>query len=157
MHFTDASGGVNAKSPSLRRVSSSIAVLDSALGDPQLSWGLHSPLPGVIQTVPGGELFAIVRCIMHCASGGVDVVTDSYVNVNVYNSGRTAALLSTNGDLQVAVHTSRGASHSSVASPAIPPTDKHPQRYRCIRSASMTIVADGTCSISNRTATLPLS
>ncbi len=56
VYFTDASGGSNAKFPSLRRVAFSIAVLDSSCDDPCLSWGLHSPLPGVIQTVPRGDM-----------------------------------------------------------------------------------------------------
>ena len=58
-YFTDASGGLDHDIPQLRRCGIGICASPS-LHPPQAPDGLHYPLPGEVQTVPRGELHAIV-------------------------------------------------------------------------------------------------
>ena len=53
-----------------------------------------------MQTVPRGELFAIVRAAQLVPEGAtIDFVTDNQGNYDEFNSGQSAALLTNNGDL----------------------------------------------------------
>ena len=58
-YFTDASGGLDHDIPQLRRCGIGICASPS-LHPPQAPDGLHYPLPGEVQTVPRGEMHAIV-------------------------------------------------------------------------------------------------
>merc|ERR1711965_260158 len=95
--YGDASGGKFNIYPDLRRVGVGLARIDSN-GD--LIWAISFNLPGKIQTVPRGELYAIVRAAQEAHEGAtIDFVTDNMGNYDKFNSGRDAAILTNNGDL----------------------------------------------------------
>ena len=58
-YFTDCSGGNHASIPAIRRCGVGIARLGMRNDMPELLWGFMSCLPGDVQTIPRGELFAI--------------------------------------------------------------------------------------------------
>ena len=65
-----------------------------------LLWAIRFNLPGPVQTVARGELFAILRAAQLAEEGAtIDFVTDNQGNFNKFNSGRDLALLSNNGDM----------------------------------------------------------
>ena len=97
-YYTDAAGGPYGKFATLRRIAFGVAVMLYNDG-PCLAWGMHSHLPGKIQSVPRGELFAIVYVVLGVVSGAVTVVTDSLINFNLWKGSQLAAMSSTNGDL----------------------------------------------------------
>ena len=47
---------------------------------PALEWGYVIHLPGIIQTTPRAELFAIVHIAVHVEAGNLEIVTDSFTN-----------------------------------------------------------------------------
>ena len=57
-------------------------------------------LPGEKQTVPRGELYAILEALVNLMlNAKAAITTDSKVNADLYRDGKTAAVDSTNGDL----------------------------------------------------------
>ena len=56
--YGDASGGAFTKSPFLRRIGVGFTCIEQ---EGKLIWALHFNLPGVMQTVARGELYAILR------------------------------------------------------------------------------------------------
>ena len=98
-YFTDCSGGNHASIPAIRRCGIGIARLGMRNDVPELLWGLMSCLPGEVQTIPRGELFAICFAVCKVKSGPLVIVSDSLVNVDLFRGSRTNALNSTNADL----------------------------------------------------------
>ena len=98
-YFTDCSGGNHGTYPAIRRCGIGIARLGMRNGMPELLWGLMSCLPGEFQTIPRGELFAICFVVCKVKCGPLKIVSDSLVNVKLFNGCRTIALSSTNADL----------------------------------------------------------
>ena len=60
-YYGDASGGIFSSLPVLRRVGVGVARMST---DNLLEIGVHTRLPGPIQTVPRGELFAVLTLAM---------------------------------------------------------------------------------------------
>ena len=65
----------------------------------QNSFGALCHVPGDVQTIPRGELFAICFVVCKVKSGPLVIVSDSLVNVDLLRGSRTKALNSTNADL----------------------------------------------------------
>ena len=81
----DASGGIHTSIPSIRRVGFGICKLDLTPPHSLLA-GCWSMLPGHVQTVPRGELFAILTILRHAELGGhYHVFSDSLVNIDLYH------------------------------------------------------------------------
>ena len=103
--FTDSSGGPFSSLPVIRRCGVGIAVLRPTNNDTSngplfsLQWGVFAPLEGVTQTVPRGELYAIMVVILRLDTGLSIVKTDSLVNVQTFDKGKTACLNAANCDL----------------------------------------------------------
>ena len=78
-YHTDATGGEYIAIPEARRVGVAVARLTGAEADIlEVEWGLFCGLPGQIQTVPRGELYAIVMTVARLAwYTSVLFVTDS--------------------------------------------------------------------------------
>ena len=87
--FTDSSVGQYGTCELLRRYSFGIARLVGL----QLMWGVYGAVPGVAQSVPRGELFAIL-VVLSCAAAGafLHIVTDSKVSVYMFNRGAEGPL-----------------------------------------------------------------
>ena len=115
-YYTDASGGPHSQVQQLRRCGVGIAVIDedsaffedppsaacqTVTGDglSPLLWGVHSPLPGQVHTVPRAELFAILLVAKNVMQGVVVVVTDSKVNADMFGNGKSRCLEAANSDL----------------------------------------------------------
>ena len=96
-YYGDASGGEHTKYPDIRRVGCAFIALDSS---DQLRCGAHFPLPGEIQTVARGELYALVCLLKHADQlAEIDFVTDNKGVRDVYNKGPKDAAFSSNCDL----------------------------------------------------------
>ena len=95
--YGDASGGKFTRYAALRRVGVGIVSIDQ---EGNVIWGQRFNLPGKVQTVARGELYAIVRAA-HLAEeyAEIDFVTDNLGNCMKFNAGREKALLSNNGDM----------------------------------------------------------
>ena len=66
----------------------------------EIIFGLHTPLPGDVQSVGRGELFALVLLLEHVdAESSITFVTDNYGVYSVYINGKKAASNSANCDL----------------------------------------------------------
>ena len=65
----------------------------------ELAWGMMSCLSGDVQTIPRGELFAIRFVACKVKRGSLTIVSDSLVNVKLFQGNRGTALNSTNADL----------------------------------------------------------
>jgi hypothetical protein len=93
-YYGDASGGEHTEFPKLRRVGCGVAVVDDA---GFFLYGIRSNLPGPIQTVSRGELFALVLLISHVSDNSdVEFITD---NEGVYlkvQAGPNACTTSSN-------------------------------------------------------------
>jgi len=97
LYYGDASGGEFTQYPDIRRVGVSfVQIRDN--GD--LTFAAHFPLPGDVQTVARGELYALLVLIRMASPGSIVVfVTDNKGVYDKYNSGPTRASLSSNCDL----------------------------------------------------------
>ena len=97
-YFTDASGGKHTAIPILRRCGIGIAFLADDLST--LRFGLFAPLPGATQTVPRGELYAILVVMRHTQPDSEYLIySDSKLNVDLYLDGYDACMKSQNADL----------------------------------------------------------
>ena len=95
--YGDASGGIFSSMPRIRRIGCGIVQIDHT---GELIWGQHFNLPGTIQTVPRGELFALLYLVERLEPfANVTYVTDNEKVSEIYNNGKEAALKSTNCDL----------------------------------------------------------
>ena len=66
-------------------------------------WGTYAPLPGLLQTVPRGELYAMVLVVERVFEGNLEIRSDSKVNVDLFHKGKQVCLTSSNSDLWVRV------------------------------------------------------
>ena len=109
-YHTDASGGQFSNIKILRRCGIGIAYLAQEehyfqgldfdlFEDSLFIWGAFSPLPGGLHTVPRGELQALVAIVQNVLFGDVTIVTDSKINVDMFNMGPEHCKQSTNADL----------------------------------------------------------
>ena len=97
IYYGDASGGDFTEYPDIRRVGVSFVKVGDN-GD--LIFAAHFPLPGEIQTVARGELYALLALIRMVSPGSIVVfVTDNKGVYDKYNSGPIQASLSSNCDL----------------------------------------------------------
>ena len=81
-YYTDGSGGKFASPPYLRRVGCGIARLDELYGHFGYAWGAFFALPGLVQTVPRAELFAVIVLCLHAAPcAHLRVFSDSLMTV----------------------------------------------------------------------------
>ena len=88
IYWSDASGGVYSSYPTLRRCGVGIAYVDN---DGEYVGGEFGVLPGKRHTAPRAELFAIYVIIRdHDDSGNVLIVSDSLINVDIFNLGPAA-------------------------------------------------------------------
>ncbi len=62
-YYGDASGGEFSSYPAIRRIGCGLSCI---LDDGSLSFGAHFNLPGTVQTVPRGELYALVVLVGLC-------------------------------------------------------------------------------------------
>ena len=103
--YTDCSGGPFSSFPPIRRAGFGIAVIreDDHLYRAEqwdvFLWGAYGPVPGLSQTVPRGELYAILAVVERVKPGETTVSTDSLVNVHSYHKGRQACMQAENSDL----------------------------------------------------------
>ena len=95
---TDGSAGKFSSIPELRRCGCAAVALDIAEKVTVLR-GLSCPLPGEVQTVPRAELYGFFTVVRNVSHGLVEIVSDSKVNVDIYNKGRETALKATNYDI----------------------------------------------------------
>ena len=96
VYYTDASGGQFTSVPQLRLVGCSVVTVEGI----NIETGVSFMLPGIIQTVVRGELFAIWHVLNNvAASSVVTICSDSLVNVDLFNGSRNNAINSTNGDI----------------------------------------------------------
>ena len=97
LYGTDAGGGEWGGYPELRRCGAGIARVQS-VAPFRVLWAAHAPLPGLVQTVPRAELYAITLVTSKMSHGIVHVVSDSKINVDLFGRGRNACLVSANSD-----------------------------------------------------------
>jgi hypothetical protein len=99
--WTDASGGEYGSIPQLRRCGIGItAITVTGQQGVQINFGAFGPLPGEIQTVPRGELYAIFSAFENThLEQPLEVVTDSQVNEKLYQKGPRATQEAANYDL----------------------------------------------------------
>jgi len=95
-YYGDASGGKYTQYNQLRRCGVGIAVVNDR---GELIFGLHTPLPGNIQTVSRGELYAVLLVVKHTLSHSVHFITDNKGVYSVFHNGPIAAANSANCDL----------------------------------------------------------
>ena len=87
-YYGDASGGEYTQYSKLRRVGVSVVLCDQP---GRIAFGISSNLPGDVQSVGRGELFALVlllRCLEQNTQ--VEFVTDNYNVLKIYDKGRLA-------------------------------------------------------------------
>ncbi len=95
VYYGDASGGENTKYPALRRIGVGLACFNDLF-----KFGLHSNLPGSIQTVGRGELFALVLLVRYLHRHTVcEFVTDNHNVYKTFNKGPVSAMNSADCDL----------------------------------------------------------
>ena len=88
-YYGDASGGKYTKYKMLRRVGCAVVSVDD---EGQVVLRAHTPLPGPVQTVGRGELFALlilIQILEPCSD--IVFVTDNYNVYNTYNQGPKSA------------------------------------------------------------------
>jgi hypothetical protein len=96
---SDASGCSCSSIPSLRIIGVGLRML-SPISPHSLAAGVCTMLPGPIQTVPRGELLAILLLLKHWAPGCCyHVFSDSEVYINFFYCGRNVCLACANGYL----------------------------------------------------------
>ena len=99
LYGTDGSGGEHGSFPELRRCGVGISRL-SGLDPPyQIQFAAHCALPGKIQTAPRSELFAFYLLVSKVSHGTLMIVSDSKINVDLFNGSRSIALVSVKSDL----------------------------------------------------------
>ena len=97
VYYGDASGGENTKYPDIRRVGCAFAVIDS---NGALVYAARFPLPGEVQTVSRGELFALVVLIRQAQNlSEIEFITDNKGVRDKFNKGPKEAYKSVNCDL----------------------------------------------------------
>ena len=96
---TDAAGGKFGQYPELRRCGCGVSAVSRINDQFEFSFGASRALPGEVQTIPRAELFAILMVVEFVSHGCVTIITDSLVNVLLYESGRDAMASSSNFDL----------------------------------------------------------
>ena len=95
IYYGDASGGENTAFSSLRRVGCSFVYTINSIHQATVSFNL----PGVIQTVFRGELFAISVLMRLCVkASNIVFITDNLLNYELFHD-RDRALQSLNHDL----------------------------------------------------------
>ena len=96
-YFTDGSGGAWGSVPALRRCGWGVARLR---GD-SFQWGAYGALPGLAQSVPRSELFAVLVILRRAVAGAfLHIVSDSWVTVACFLEGPGGAWrASANADL----------------------------------------------------------
>ena len=100
LYGTDGSGGELSAYPELRRVGCGVSRVDcTAGGGFDVIWSANFALPGDVQTVPRGELFAICIVVEHVSHGIVTICSDSLINIDLFNKGLNFAVGTSNGDL----------------------------------------------------------
>ena len=93
-YYGDASGGIHTQHKDIRRVGCAVVYCDR-LGHTE--FGVSSNLPGLVQSVGRGELFALLLLARHLNQNAVVVfVTDNYNVYNIYNKGPGSAVNSAN-------------------------------------------------------------
>ena len=96
-YYGDASGGEYTSYPKIRRVGCSV-VACSETGEVQ--FGAHFPLPGPVQSVGRGELYALYALVQFLEPlAEVQFVTDNLNVKRTYNKGPRAAANSSNCDI----------------------------------------------------------
>lgn len=96
-YYGDASGSDNTEYPDIRRVGCAFAKLTE---QDELAFAAHFPLPGEIQTVARGELYALVELIKHAKPmSDIEFVTDNKGVNDKFNAGPKAASFSSNCDM----------------------------------------------------------
>jgi len=103
LYGTGASGGKWGAYHELRRCGCGVASMTGFSAPFTLQWAARFPLPGTHQSVPRAELYAIYMLVTRVKYGVLKVVSDSFVNVDMYHKGKLAALKSVNSDLWKAV------------------------------------------------------
>ena len=80
-YHPDGSGGLYSSCPDLRRVGIGVAKIEVAENDPEdckFAWGAFAGIPGLPQTVPRSELFAVVViCFFATIGAWIGIATDS--------------------------------------------------------------------------------
>jgi hypothetical protein len=96
-YYGDASGGLHTSHTAIRRCGVGLAAIDE---QGQLIYGASFNLPRAVQTVPRGEIFALVLLIRLASEhSNIDYVTDNEGLYNTYSSGPEAGDVSVNCDL----------------------------------------------------------
>ena len=95
--YGDASGGKFSSMTPLRRIGCGVCQINS---DNSRLWGHSFNLPGTVQSVPRGELFAIVYLLQRVSPlSQIEFVTDNLKVHDTYHKGREYAQKSVNSDL----------------------------------------------------------
>ena len=99
VYYTDASGGKYSSVPQLRKIG--LGIVQMSIDSPfDISFACTCVLPGRIQTIPRGELYAILTVVMRATKGAsICILSDSQVNVDLYLAGQAHAITSINSDL----------------------------------------------------------
>jgi len=96
-YYGDASGGECSQYNALRRVGVGFLLANQEGG---LVHGAHFNLPGIVQTVTRGELFALVVLLRFLEPLSiVEFITDNYNVLRTFNGGPAAGVNSANCDL----------------------------------------------------------
>ena len=110
-YYTDASGGAFSSIKLLRRVGFAAVYLnqnedafDTLFEELSATvhnfvFGAFSVLPGHHQTVPRGELHAIVSVVLSVQQGTCTIYTDSKISADLFGQGKARCLNSENSDL----------------------------------------------------------
>eukprot|EP00959_Pyramimonas_sp_CCMP1952_P458167 9476169-Pyramimonas_sp.AAC.1 len=96
--FGDASGGKDTSDAALRRVGLAVAVYSELTPDMMIEIGIWGGLPGDVQTVARGELYALYLTVRG-GSGHVIFVTDNAAVCSGWYSGHPASPSGENADL----------------------------------------------------------
>ena len=83
--YGDASGGKYTKYQKLRRVGVGVVAVTDVSAE--LIFGLHTPLPGTVQTVARGELYALFLVVQRVTSNKVSFITDNKAVFDMYTNG----------------------------------------------------------------------
>jgi hypothetical protein len=96
-YYGDASGGLHTSHTAIRRCGAGLAAIDE---QGQLVYGASFNLPGAVQTVPRGEIFALVLLVrLALEHSNIYYVTDNKGLYDTYNSGPEAGDFTVNCDL----------------------------------------------------------
>ncbi|MDP6586066.1 MAG: hypothetical protein QF535_15560, partial [Anaerolineales bacterium] len=97
IYYGDASGGEHTQYNSLRRIGVGFILADA---DGGMVHGAHFNLPGAIQTVTRGELFALVVLLRFLEPlSSIEFVTDNFNVYRTFKGGPAAGINSANCDL----------------------------------------------------------